>query len=88
MTIKDIQLELIDDNPYNPRKHYPQAKIKEMAQSLLENGLRQVPEGRQVDGRVQLAYGHMRLRGFTDNQDNSYGESREITGDNRGRCNC
>jgi len=64
----DVVLEVIDDNPYNPRKHYPQAKIKEMAQSLLENGLRQVPEGREVGGRVQLAYGHMRLRGFAYNQ--------------------
>ncbi|GAI72180.1 unnamed protein product, partial [marine sediment metagenome] len=68
MAIKDILLELVDDNPYNPRKHYPQAKVKEMAQSLREIGLRQVPEGRHVDGRVQLAYGHMRLRGFAANQ--------------------
>jgi len=68
MAAIDIPLELIDDNPYNPRKHYPQAKVKEMAQSLREVGLRQAPEGRHVDGRVQLAYGHMRLRGFRENQ--------------------
>ena len=23
-----IKLDLIDDNPYNPRKHYPQAKMQ------------------------------------------------------------
>lgn len=68
MAVIDIPLELIDDNPYNPRTHYPQAKIREMAQSLREVGLRQVPEGRHVDGRAQLAYGHMRLRGFLYNQ--------------------
>jgi len=64
----NVKLDLIDDNPYNPRKHYPQAKIKEMGISLQEVGLRQVPEGRRVDGRVQLAYGHMRLRGFRYNE--------------------
>jgi len=68
MAVIDIALEVIDDNPYNPRKHYPQAKVKEMAQSLWEVGLRQVPEGRHVDGRVQLAYGHMRKRGYLYNQ--------------------
>lgn len=41
--IKEFPLSLLDDNPYNPRKHYPQAKVKEMAESLREVGLRQVP---------------------------------------------
>ncbi|GAJ01069.1 unnamed protein product, partial [marine sediment metagenome] len=34
MSIRKIPLELIDDNPFNPRKHYPRDKVKEMAQSL------------------------------------------------------
>ena len=68
MPVKEFPLDIIDDNPFNPRKHYSQTKVKEMAQSLQEIGLRQVPEGRHVDGRVQLAYGHMRLRGFRQNQ--------------------
>ena len=68
MAIIDVALEHIDDNPYNPRKYYPPAKVKEMAQSLQEIGLRQVPEGRHVDGRVQLAYGHMRKRAYLVNQ--------------------
>lgn len=68
MAVMDVSLELIDDNPFNPRKHYSQAKVREMAQSLQEVGLRQVPEGRRVDGRIQLAYGHMRKRGFAANK--------------------
>lgn len=68
MAIREIPLDSIDDNPHNPRKHYAPSKVKEMAISLQENGLRQVPEGREVDGRVQLAYGHMRLRGYRYNQ--------------------
>lgn len=68
MAVIDVVLEHIDDNPYNPRKYYPPAKVKEMAQSLREIGLRQTPEARHVDGRVQLAYGHMRKRGYLANQ--------------------
>ncbi len=68
MAIIDVPLEHIDDNPHNPRKYYHPAKVKEMAQSLQEIGLRQVPEARHVDGRVQLAYGHMRKRGYLANQ--------------------
>jgi len=68
MAIRDVPLDLIDDNPYNPRKYYAPVKIKEMADSLHKVGMRQGVEGRQLDGRVQLAYGHMRLRGYRDNQ--------------------
>ncbi len=45
MAVKEFKLDLIDDNPYNPRKHYSQANVKEMSVSLLENGLLQVPKG-------------------------------------------
>lgn len=68
MAVMNVAVELIDDNPFNPRKHYSQTKVREMAQSLQEVGLRQVPEGRRVDGRIQLAYGHMRKRGFAANK--------------------
>jgi len=68
MATKAIPLELLDDNPYNPRKYYPEVKVREMAQSLREHGLRQLPEGRSVNGRVQLCYGHMRKRGYLYNQ--------------------
>ncbi len=52
MAIRDVPLDTIDDNPYNPRKHYAPAKVKEMADSLREVGMRQGVEGRQVDGRA------------------------------------
>jgi len=67
MPTKDIPLELIDDNPYNPRKHYPPGKVREMAQSLQEHGLQQTPKGRAVNGRFQLAFGHMRKRAYLYN---------------------
>jgi ParB family chromosome partitioning protein len=60
-----VPIEKIDDNPFNTRQSYPEDAIKEMAESIRDFGLRQVPTGRPTpDGRVQLAFGHMRLRGF------------------------
>jgi ParB/RepB/Spo0J family partition protein len=64
MPIVNVPLELIDDNPYNPRTYFPPEKIAGLATSIKENGLRQKPEARAVDGRYQLAYGHMRKRAF------------------------
>jgi ParB/RepB/Spo0J family partition protein len=68
MAIEQVALELIDDNPFNPRKYYNQNKVREMANSLREVGLREIPEGRRIDGRVQLAYGHVRKQAFLLNQ--------------------
>jgi ParB/RepB/Spo0J family partition protein len=61
-------LELIDDNPYQPRSEY--AGIEELAADIEANGLLQAPRGRFTppasDGvsRVQLQFGHRRLRAF------------------------
>lgn len=59
--IEDISLDLIDDNPYQPRADY--IGIGELAADIGRNGLLQAPRGRRTaDGRVQLQYGHRRLR--------------------------
>lgn len=59
--IEDISLALIDDNPYQPRADY--TGIGELADDIARNGLLQIPKGRRMpDGRVQLQYGHRRLR--------------------------
>jgi len=62
MSTEHIALDLIDDNPYNPRQEYPQARVKEMALSLQNHGQLETPQARRVDGRVQIASGHLRLR--------------------------
>ncbi|MBA7674546.1 Nucleoid occlusion protein [subsurface metagenome] len=66
MTIKQIPLDAIDDSPYQCRSSYSTTVIEELAHSIKEIGLRQIPEARQVDGngRYQLAYGHLRFRAF------------------------
>jgi ParB/RepB/Spo0J family partition protein len=64
VTVKQIQLELIDDNPYNPRHYYHPNKVSDLANSIKENGLLNTPQGREVEGRVQLAHGGYRKRAF------------------------
>lgn len=64
MAIQKVKLELIDDNPYQPRSSYPTNALEELAHSIKEIGMRQIPEARQSNGHFQLAYGHMRLRAY------------------------
>lgn len=65
--IKNYPLEVIIDNPYQTRTSYHTTAVEELAHSIKENGLLQVPPGR-VDpngsGGVELAFGHQRLRAF------------------------
>ncbi len=64
MAIELIPLNEIDDSPFQCRQHYSTKAIDELAASISEHGLRQKPEARRKEGRVQLAYGHMRFRAF------------------------
>jgi len=36
MAIENVPLDLIDENPFNQRKHYAQGKVFEMSSSLRE----------------------------------------------------
>lgn len=59
--LQDVPVGMIDDNPFQPRVEY--TGIEELAADIGANGLLQVPKGRRMpDGRVQLQYGHRRLR--------------------------
>lgn len=59
--LQDVPVGMIDDNPFQPRTDY--TGIEELAADIAANGLLQVPKGRRTaDGRVQLQYGHRRLR--------------------------
>lgn len=57
-----VALDVIEDNPYQVRKHYPTSKIKDLADSIKSVGLLETPIGRRVGGKVQLAFGHLRKR--------------------------
>lgn len=60
--IEIIPMDQIDDNPFQPRTHYSTKAIDELAGSIDQIGMRQIPEARRIDGRVQMAYGHLRKR--------------------------
>lgn len=59
-----VELEQIQDNPYQMRADYDAEKIKELAVDIATNTLLQVPAARQVNGHYQLVYGHRRKRAF------------------------
>lgn len=69
--IRYVAIELIDDNPFQPRKSYDPDGLAELAKSIKEEakdqdpgyGIIQPGTGRKMaDGRYQLAAGHRRLR--------------------------
>lgn len=57
-----IQLEIIDDNPYQDRGSYED--ISELGRTIAVNGLEQKPKARLVGKRYQLKFGHRRKRAF------------------------
>jgi len=64
MEIIQVDPEKVKDNSYQPRKGYSQKKIDEIASSIEQNGLLETPLGRQRNGDVELAFGHIRKRAF------------------------
>lgn len=60
-----IELSQIDPNPWQTRQGEPDEEyIKNLAYDIAINGLLQVPLGRRVGERVQLAFGHNRLAAY------------------------
>lgn len=62
--VKYYDPEQIYDNPYNPRAYFDLEKIKNLAHSIEQIGLREIPEARSTGGRIEIAYGSMRRRAF------------------------
>jgi len=59
---KTIPLELIHDNPYNPRKFYEQAEIRSLAESMAKVGLLNPVKVREAAPGFELVHGHRRVR--------------------------
>lgn len=70
---KLIDINLIDDNPYQDRGSYED--IAELGRSIALNGLEQNPKARQTNDRYQLKFGHRRKRAFEWLRDNWEKES-------------
>ena len=63
MTTRErVDLELIDDNPWQPRHQIDEEEIKKLAESIYQEGLLQTPLARRTEtGRIQTAFGHRRV---------------------------
>lgn len=59
-----VPLDLIQPNPWQPRQQEDAEHIKALALSIATDGLLQVPVGREVDGKIELAFGHSRLAAY------------------------
>lgn len=57
----EIHVELIERNPYQPRKEFDAEGLKELAQSIRQRGVLQALIVRQHDDRYQLIAGERRL---------------------------
>lgn len=55
--IEKINLDLIDSNPYQPRKDFSEEELQELANTLKEQGLIQPITVRKFGGRYQIVSG-------------------------------
>lgn len=60
--IVDIQLDLIDPNPFQPRKFFSDDELTELAENIKKHGLIQPIAVRKVGGRFQIISGERRTR--------------------------
>lgn len=61
--LREVDIDLIDPNPEQPRTFFSEEKLEELSQSIRENGLVQpVLLRRKGDGRYQLVAGERRWR--------------------------
>lgn len=60
--VKELDLEQIDPNPYQPRRRFDKAHLKDLAASIRKDGVLQPVVVRRSGNRYQLVVGERRLR--------------------------
>jgi ParB family chromosome partitioning protein len=60
--LEAVALDLIDPNPFQPRRAFPEASLKELADSIRSSGVVQPILLRRAEGRYQLVAGERRWR--------------------------
>ena len=56
-----VEIEGIESNPFQPRRHFDPAAIEVIARSIQRHGLVQYPVIRCVDGKHEIVCGHRRI---------------------------
>lgn len=64
--LRHIRIDLIRENPYQPRHHFDQAEMKGLIESVLRHGVVQPIVVRPIEGGYQLVAGQRRLRAATE----------------------
>ncbi len=59
---REVDIEMIDPNPFQPRKEWKKEEILSLAGSIISQGILQPLVIRRTDGRYQLIAGERRLR--------------------------
>lgn len=62
LKIQEISVQNIDPNPFQPRKHFKEQDIQELAETILEHGVIQPIVLRKFQNRFQVIAGERRLR--------------------------
>ena len=62
LTISNISLDLIDPNPFQPRRVFKEEEIAELAETIKKHGLIQPITVRKFNGRYQIVSGERRTR--------------------------
>jgi N6-adenosine-specific RNA methylase IME4 len=82
-TIAELNVKLIDASPFQHRKHFPAAKLQELANSVSRDGLVEPIVVRKVGKRYQLIAGERRLRAVRDHAGHETILSRIVEADDR-----
>lgn len=62
LSIKKIPLDLVDANPFQPRRTFNEEEIAELAETIKQHGLIQPITVRKFNGRYQIVSGERRTR--------------------------
>ena len=61
--VMELEINSIEPNPFQPRTHFDENQLRELAESIRKNGVIQPVVVRRVGDRYQLIMGERRLRG-------------------------
>jgi ParB family chromosome partitioning protein len=61
-TVQELPLTALDNNPFQPRKHFNQAALEELASTIREHGILTPVVARRVPAGFQIIAGERRIR--------------------------